>query len=284
MAKTGRPRPVSGLDVGQTAARSPVTVNGTEIKRAAIAREAQHHPSASPGEATQRAAEALVLREILLQEARRRQLPAAPEVDERGRHETDDDALINALIRSVIKTPEPTQDEIARYYGANKARFRSPDLFEASHILIAARRDDQAAFAAAQTKAQALAADLADCPANFFGMAQVFSDCPSAREGGSLGQVSASEVTPEFAEALTKLAEGEVTREPVETRYGCHIIRLERCWPGKVLPLATVSGRIAAYLTERSERTAIAQFVARLVSAAKIYGIVLADAETHRVF
>ena len=162
--------------------------------------------------------------------------------------------------------------------------FASPDLYEASHILIAARHGDEAGFAAARTKARQIAADLAGLPDNFAGMARVFSNCQSARHGGFLGQITAPDVTPEFAAALTKLAEGEVTKEPVEARYGFHIIRLERHRPGMTLPLAAVAEKIANYLIERSEKTAIAQFIARLVSAADISGVVLADAQAHRVF
>lgn len=269
-------------EAGRTAV--PITVNGIEIEGAAIARETQHHPSANPDEAMRCGATALVVRELLLQEARRQRLRATPEVDERGRRESEEEALIRVLLEREIDTPEPTEDEIARYYASNKSRFRSPDLYEASHILIAARRDDDAAFAAAQAKAEAVAADLAEFPDNFAGMAQAFSDCPSAREGGRLGQVSERDVTPEFAETLRAMTVGEITRAPTETPYGFHIIRLDRRRPGDVLPLDAVAGRIAEYLSERSERTATAQFVARLVSGAEISGIVLADAETHRVF
>jgi peptidyl-prolyl cis-trans isomerase C len=270
------------LEGAQTAA--PITVNGVEIKRAAISQETQHHPSATPDEAMQCGATALVVRELLLQEARRQDLRAAPEVDERGRRESKEEALIRALLEREIATPAPTGDEITRYYASNQSRFRSPDLYEASHILIAARRDDDAAFAAARAKAEVVAADIIECPDNFAGMAQAFSDCPSGREGGRLGQVCERDVTPEFAETLRTLTAGEVTIAPIETPYGFHIIRLDRHQPGDLLPLDLVAGRIAGYLSARSERTATAQFVARLVSAAKICGIVLAGAETHRVF
>ena len=117
---------MSAAIAAQSASRIPVTVNGTTVTRAAIAREAQHHPSPSPGAAMQSAAETLVIRELLLQEARRRQLPAEPQVDERGRRETEDAALINALIKVAINSPRPTQDEVARYYASNAARFRLP--------------------------------------------------------------------------------------------------------------------------------------------------------------
>ncbi len=272
------------LQAAEASPRPPVAVNGTAIERSAIAREAQYHPAESPGASMRQATEALVVRELLLQEARRKRIAAAPEVDAKGRRETDEEALIRALIEHEVATPMPTEDEIARYYTANRKRFRSPDLFEVSHILIAARRDDVADFAAAREKAEAIAADLAALPENFANAARIFSDCASAGEAGRLGQVTKADLTPEFAAALDSLAEGETTEHPVETRYGFHIIRLHRRIAGRALPLEAVAGRIAEYLTARSHRTATAQFIARLVSTADISGIAMANADRHRVF
>ncbi|HLA01419.1 MAG TPA: peptidylprolyl isomerase, partial [Aestuariivirga sp.] len=48
-----------------------VTVNSIEIPRGEIARETQNHPAKSPIEAWKAAAQALAIRELLLQEARR---------------------------------------------------------------------------------------------------------------------------------------------------------------------------------------------------------------------
>lgn len=275
---------MSGLAAEQSSARPPISVNGKTIARTAIAREAQHHSSPSPGDAMQRAGEALVLRELLLQASRQRDIHAAPAIDEEGRRETEEEALIRELLESQVSVPVPSDDEVARYYEANRTRFRSPDLFEVRHILVAARSNDKAAFAAARAKAESIAAELAVQPDNFANLARVFSNCPSAPEGGHLGQLTASETTPEFSEALSKLAVGETTTDPVEARYGFHIIRLERRIDGSILPLTAVAERIAEYLAERSQRTASTQFLARLVSAADIRGIDIAGAEQHRVF
>lgn len=114
-------------------------------------------------------------------------------------------------------------------------------------------------------------------------MARAHSDCASSGEGGHLGQLTASETTPEFATAVAELADGETTRKPVETRYGLHIIRLDCRIPGAQLPFDSVATRIGEYLTERTRRTATAQYLARLVSRAVITGIEIAGAEAHRV-
>ena len=266
------------------AARAPISVNGAVIERAAIAREAQHHPAASPGESMRAASQALVVRALLVDEARRRGIAAEPARLSEGRVETEGEALVRGLMETAVTVPSPSADEVRRYYEANRGRFRAPDLHEARHILIAARRDDAEAFAAARQMAVELAADIAALPESFGELARVFSACPSRHEGGHLGQFTAADVTPEFAEAVRRLAPGETTAEPVETRYGFHLIRLERRVEGATLPLSAVAERIAAYLVERTRRTATAQFIARLVSAAEIKGIALAGAEAHRVY
>lgn len=261
----------------------PVTVNGKVIARAAITREVQYHPAASPGASWRKAAEALVLRELLLQEAHARSILAVPELDEQGRREIEEEALVRALIEQEVKTPEPSGAELRRYYAANRRKFRSPELVEASHILISAPASDEAAFAAALRKAERLAEELAAAPWTFADQARAHSNCSSSGEGGFLGQLGPGETTPEFAEALAGLAEGEMTPAPVRTRYGLHVIRLDRRIPAEELPFEAVSERIAAYLAEKVRRTAIAQFIALLVSRATITGVEIASAEAHRV-
>jgi len=262
---------------------APITVNGTIIPRSAITREVQYHPAPTVAESWRLATEALVLRALLLDEARALDLSAEPQTDEKGRRETDEEALIRALIARQVVVPAPTGPELRRYYDANRAKFRAEELVEVRHILVAADAKDQAAYDRARAKAEALAASLAAAPDSFAALARDYSDCASSGEGGFLGQLTPAETTPEFAAAVEGLAEGETTTRPVATRYGFHLIRLERRIPARTLPFDAVAARIADYLGERARRTATAQYLARLVSAAEITGITLAGAEAHRV-
>jgi peptidyl-prolyl cis-trans isomerase C len=259
-----------------------VSVNGVIVARAAIAREAQNHPAPKPILAWQSAARALVLRELMLQEARRVGVTAEPATDEAGRRETDEEALIRTLAEREITIPDADEAACRRYYEHNRQRFRSGDIYEASHILFAARGDDRAALAQAQRDAEAVLAELTQKPERFAEIARAHSACPSGQQGGNLGQITAGQTTPEFEAALRALIPGE-TSAPVTTRYGVHVIRLERRHEGRVLPFELVHERIAAYLTERARRTATAQYIARLVSRATITGIELAGAQAHNV-
>lgn len=260
-----------------------VSVNGVVIARDAIAREVQHHPAQSPIEAWRAAARALVVRELLLQEARRLRLVAEPRSDVDGRRETEDEGLIRAVHERSVVTPEPDMATCRRYYEQNPNAFRSDTLYEASHILFPARRDQPRAYAEARVLAGSVLSELAQAPERFEELAKAHSGCPSASQGGNLGQISTGQTTPEFERALRGLASGETSRGPVETRYGFHIIRLDRRIEGQELPFELVADRIADYLRECVARRATAQFIARLVSRADIAGIDLAGAEAHRV-
>ncbi len=210
-------------------------------------------------------------------------MAAEPQTDESGRRETDEEALIRRLLEREVSVPEAEEDTCRRYYQHNRNRFRSRDIYEASHILSAARRAEPVAFGAARVRAGRLVALLKEDPARFAELAAAYSVCPSASSGGSLGQLTKGDTTPEFEQALLRLAPGETTAAPVETRYGFHIIRLDRVIRGRQLPFALVRERIAEYLTERAHRTALAQYLARLAARARITGIDLPSATDLRV-
>ena len=260
-----------------------VKVNGVAIPRDMIAREVQHHPARTPAESLKAAARALVVRELLLQEARRLEIQAEPLVDAEGRRETAEEAAVRALVDREVRTPSADAATCRRYYEQNRLQFRSADIYEAAHILFAASQADAVAYKQARAAAEATLAVLRDHPERFTGLAQANSACLSASQGGNLGQITEGQTTPEFEQALFELEPGSIGPEPVATRYGFHIIRLDRKLEGRDLPFELVAGRIAEYLQESVQRRALAQYLARLATAAQIEGIDLASAESMRV-
>lgn len=256
-------------------APEPVTVNGVEIPRAAIAAEMQNHPAPSPADAYVAAVEALVVRELLLQEAACLGLDPAPLTDGSGRRESDEEALVRSLIEREVTTPEADEASCQRYYDNNRQRFRSPDIVEARHILLPAAPEDEPARAAAREAASRILAELRVDPAAFDRLARHYSACPSRDAGGNLGQLTAGSTVPEFECALADLAEGALGDPPIETRYGIHVVRLERRLRGRTLPFEAVHGRIAAYLEAASRHRAIHEYIAILASRAEIRGFEL---------
>ena len=271
-----------------SAHRSPpkgtgVRVNGIAIPRDVIAREVQHHPSRTPAASWRAAARALVVRELLLQEARRLAVEAEPLADADGRRETAEEAAVRALVAQEVHTPSADMATCRRYYEQNPRAFRSPAIFEVAHILFAACRDDATGFARTEAAARAVLDVLKREPGRFAEMAKVHSACPSAEHGGNLGQVTAGQTTPEFEAALPAIPLGAVASDVVATPYGLHIIRLDRKIEERTLPFELVAERIANYLRESVLRRATAQYIARLVSRADIRGVTLEGAEAHRV-
>lgn len=263
--------------------RIDVAVNGVTISRDRIAREIQNHPAETPIKAWLAAARSLVVRELLLQEARRLGVKAASLDDGEGRRETEEEAAIRALAEQEVVTPDADTETCRRYYEQNRKRFRSADIYEAAHILLPASQSDRQAYADARATAAALIAQLQDKPELFSDLVRTYSACPSRAQGGNLGQISSGQTTPEFERALATLAPGAITSEPVATRYGFHVIRLDRRIEGRELPFEMVAESIADYLTDNVRRRATAQYIARLVSRSTITGVDMPGAQEHRV-
>ena len=88
-----------------------------------------------------------MVRELLLQRART--LGIAAELhSENGLRETEDEALIRALLEREISTPTADEASCRRYYLAHQSRLRSPDgavlPFEQVHQRIAAYLEESA--------------------------------------------------------------------------------------------------------------------------------------------
>ena len=259
--------------------REIVRVDGVEIAAERIAAEMQNHPSADADGAWDAAARALVVRELLLGEARRLGIDATDMRDEQGRALAADDALVEALLEQEVKVPFATEAESRRFYTAHAACFRSEPLVEAEHILFSAAPDDKLAYNMALSDARALIRQLGESPDQFAQLAAAHSACPSAGQGGNLGQIGPGQTVPEFEEVLFALGEGELAGEPVRSRYGVHVVRAGRKVEASQLPFEAVDSSIRAYLEEASLRRAFAQYLAILASQAKVEGVDLPSSE-----
>lgn len=263
------PRPASSI----------VSVDGVVIAHAAISAEAQQHPAATPAEAFRLAAEALVVRQLLLNEAARLGLVATPERDDRGRVETADDALISSLLDAEVRTPAAGEPECRRYYDTHPHSFSTGDMWEARHILLPVpAAADEGETSRLENLARLLIGQLREAPERFDELARIHSACPSREVGGSLGQLTPGSTVPEFEAVLRALGTGDLATEPVRSRFGFHVVRLDRSIPGRRLPFDAVRERIAAHLEGSSWSRGVAQLIGVLSDRARIVGVTLAGA------
>ncbi len=253
-----------------------ILVNGIEIGEAAVAREVQYHPAPSLDEARRLAARALVVRELLLQEAHRLALtPSAADEDGEadGEAEDIDDALVRTLLERAVTVPEPDEARCREAFDRHPERYRSPDLFEAAHILFPAAADDAAAREAARRSAEETLALLQAAPQRFAELARERSACPSAAEGGGLGQFTADQMVPEFMSFVVTLEPGGLCPVPAPTPFGYHVIRLDHREPGRTLPFERIRDRLSVELYDRDWRQAVHHFIGQLVGRARIEGV-----------
>lgn len=257
------------------ASAPPVFVNGVAIPETAIAQEAQNHGAASGPEARAAAARALVIRELLLQRARALNLAPTPMVDAEGREETADEALVRQVLDLEVTPTEPSPQECRRVYEASAAEFTAPEIYEASHILFAPEGERFADWVAAHRSAVAAIEAIA-AGARFSDLAREHSACPTADEGGSLGQLQRGDLSPNFERALLTLEPGRVGATPVRTRHGWHVFRLDRYEAAQRLPFEIVETYIRETLRARAWAAASARYVAALSASADIEGLSLA--------
>ena len=258
----------------------PVTVNGVTISAERIAAEAQNHPAPTgkPGLAWKAAARALALREILLQEARARGLGADPAELAPGQWETEDEALIRQLLDQAIAPEAPDEAALRAIYDARPERFRAPSLYEAAHILFPAAPDDAAARDAARAAAAQVLDELRRAPQRFAELAARHSACSSKDSGGLLGQLSSGDTVPEFEAALAAMAENTIS-EPVDSRYGVHLIRLDARAQGAVLPYEAVLPHLREAREKAAWVAASRAFTAALVARAEVTGVSLTEGQ-----
>ncbi len=190
--------------------------------------------------------------------------------------DSDGDAVtegIERLIEAEVTLPSPRDEECRRYYETHETEFSSGDLVFVRHILFQitpGSRLDLIRAHAEETLAQVIAA-----PDEFEACALTLSNCPSSRQGGNLGQIGRGETVPEFEEALFADGATGVLRHLVKTRYGFHIVAIDRRVAGERLPFEVAREQIAERLRAQVEAVALRQYVRMLAGDAEVKGIEL---------
>jgi len=210
-------------------------------------------------------AEAAVGHELLRQRAVQLGLASA------GASRAAADAAIEQLLHQEVAIVEPTAEECRRYYEAHLKEFTSGELVAASHILF--QVTPRVHVPALRARAELTLAKLASEPQRFAALAGELSNCPSGRHGGSLGQLGRGDTVPEFEQALFNGTYTGVYPQLLRTRFGFHILCVDRREPGRTLPFEVVQGRIHERLCERMRAAALARYVRQLAGPAAVSGI-----------
>ncbi|GGP23269.1 peptidylprolyl isomerase [Silvimonas iriomotensis] len=193
--------------------------------------------------------------------------------------DASDDALASALeqlLEQEVHVPVPEAAELARYYEAHQSRYSAGELVWASHILL--QMTPGMPVQALLARAEGILHYVQAHPDHFEASARENSNCPSAETGGNLGQLQRGDTVPEFEQSLFADQSVGIWPQLVRTRYGFHILRIDRREPGKVIPLDAITGRVRKDLQRQALDKALAQYISVLAGAAKVEGVTLDQA------
>ena len=186
----------------------------------------------------------LVAQKLLLLDAQKNLLEAEPAFKEQLK-KAKESLLANYALEKVITAVQITDKEIEDYYNENADKFVSPATVNASHILVDT-----------EELAKEILAKIEKGEMSFEDAAKEYSSCPSKENGGSLGDFGKGQMVPEFDSAVFAMEVGEITKEPVQTQFGYHLIRLNSKNEGATMPLDSIKERLGQQLLGQKQQKA----------------------------
>ncbi len=168
------------------------------------------------------------------------------------------DLLVEAVLSRVgSRAGEVGRTEAEIFYLNHRERFHSPERRTARHILITVNEDyTDNTRERVQHRIKEIARRLGNKPERFEEQAAKHSECPTALNGGLLGEVPRGHLYPELDEVLFALQPGELSA-PVESELGFHLVRCDAINPERTLSFEEVADSLCQRLTEeRTQRDA----------------------------
>ena len=132
------------------------------------------------------------------------------------------------------------RENIEIFYKNYLKAFKSSKEFNASHILV---KEEQQAFEILKKL---------ENKAKFSELAKTQSIGPSGKNEGKLGWFTSGQMVKEFEKAVLSLKKGEITKKPVKTKFGFHIILLNEVRDSKPKKLSEVQQNIINRIKKNS--------------------------------
>ncbi|HKS53737.1 MAG TPA: peptidylprolyl isomerase [Steroidobacteraceae bacterium] len=160
--------------------------------------------------------------------------------------------LLEAGMQKYLDSHPVDDSELRPEYDRQVAAL--PREYHARHILV----DDQAA-------AEAITKEL-EKGADFAKLAAKRSKDSTGKSGGDLGWFTLDSMVKPFSDAVRTLAPGELTKQPVKSEFGWHVIKLEESRASSAPPFEEVKDRVKTLVQRKKLQTHLDE----LVKAAKI--------------
>ncbi len=204
--------------------------------------------------------------------------PEAAEFDaDLARNDLDQNAYLLALerelkVEAVLEivggsAPRVSEIDVELSYPYHPDQFRRPETRRARHILVTLNPElAENTATAARARIEAIAARLAKSPKRFEEQALKHSECPTAMQGGLLGELPRGKLYPELDAALFTLDAGQ-TSGVLDSPLGFHLLRCEAIQVERVLGLEQARGAIREMLEKRRVRLCQQAWMKRLQPA-----------------
>ncbi len=190
----------------------------------------------------------------------------------------DQDGLMNAIERDLkfdaildgvaSRIVDVSETDIEIFYLMHREKFRRPENRTLRHILVtindSLKGNDRAS---ARRKIDNVRARLLKSPHRFAELAERYSECTTALNGGLLGTVEKGQLFPELEKTAFSLAAGELSRV-VESPIGFHVIHCVAVESPSEQPLSSVREKIRTHLVESRRRAAQKEWIASLFKQA----------------
>jgi nitrogen fixation protein NifM len=161
------------------------------------------------------------------------------------------DAILEKVASRSVKVSDVDAD---LYYQFHLDEFNRPEIRRARHILVTVNDSLPGnERETARIRIDEIAARLAKDPKRFEEQALKHSECPTAMQGGLLGDVARGKLYPELEEVLFALPPLTLS-EVIETELGFHILRCDEVIPAGPVPLTQVRGKVREMLEARRRR------------------------------
>ncbi|MEJ2658146.1 MAG: SurA N-terminal domain-containing protein, partial [Desulfobacterales bacterium] len=153
--------------------------------------------------------------------------------------------------RSKVKL---TDEELRDYYDENLESFKKPETVVARHILLKLKPDaDPETVKKVKEKALKIV-KLAREGKNFAELAKKYSEGPTRNNGGYLGEFTKDSMVKPFADKAFSMKPGEIS-EPVRTRFGWHIIKVEKVNKAHTISFNDAKKEIQKKLTDNKAKS-----------------------------
>ncbi len=196
-----------------------------------------------------------IVSELIYGEGKRKGYDTDPEIHQQLT-ELERHLVVQKVMQEQQATPIEDTD-VRAYYDEHPAEFSS-DRVQAAHILV--EKEDLA---------RELHAKLVEDPSKFTELAAEHSiDRSNSQRGGDLGMFGKGRMVKEFEEAAFALTEDGQLSDPIQTRFGWHIIKRTGREDGSVKPFEEVQNQIKVRLVSEKRRERTQAFLDKLKSDA----------------